>query len=108
MDVAKIPLQLQSHQLVYTPRFGSMGAARIQLPVVLTPNNGWTASVRIHAAITTSVQQIHAVSHTVCAMTTLTIVNASMDITSRSLKTNVFVIHGARGKSLLFWHSVLS
>ena len=75
-----------------------MDVARIQLPLVPTLSNGWMASVRIHAAIATFAQQIHAVSHTDCAMTTLTIVNASMDTTSRSLKTNAFVIHGAHGK----------
>jgi hypothetical protein len=75
-----------------------MDAARIQLPLALTPNNGLMVSARIHAAIITFAPPILAVSQIVRAMTALMVANASTDITSQHSKPNVFVILGAFGK----------
>jgi DNA-binding transcriptional regulator YdaS (Cro superfamily) len=77
-----------------------MDAARIQALLALTPNNGWMASARLHAVMTIFAQQIHAVSKTVCAMTTLMIANAITGIISPYLKPNVSVIYGSYGKSM--------
>ena len=74
-----------------------MHAAKIQVWLALTLNNGWMAPVRIHAATTTFVQQIQAVLQIVCAMITLMIANASTDTTSLYSKPNAFVIYGAYG-----------